>query len=156
MTEEELLKKFRSMVHQELNDREGLRALRKNGDTWPEWLMKHLTIQNIAIAVLLIYQLGGRVVRYDDAVETARIAAETARVAATAVQKQEQLSSEFLGDLNRLDGLLERHSAQLKAQEDTNRLLSEQVRLNVTRGEFQRVVQQQLVPRLERIEKGQQ
>jgi len=131
------------------------RSIKKNGEPWSEYFGKLITPGRLAWLVLFIVQGiqlawgAGRQfrdvqIRLESSDQTAAIVKGLEDNTAT----QGALTAELRDTVDRL---MQENDVLAK----TTRGLNEQVRLTVTRGEFQRVVQLQLIPRLEKIEKAQ-
>jgi hypothetical protein len=132
-------------------------SLKKNGHTWAEWLGKVVTPERVMLLGLTLFSLGGRLSdaqrelavatkQASDAIDTAAAASKQAMVAAQQVAATTQTLSEVRKDIDAI-------TKALKSAEASRVEMGGRVQLAVTRGEFQRVVNQQLIPRLERIER---
>jgi len=127
-------------------------SLRKNGDTWPSYLTKIATPERLMLAVLLVWQFGGEfrdLQRQVEALATTKAEVEAIAIAMqTQIEEHRVITAEYKGTVDQLMT----ENATLAA---TAKGLNEQVSLTITRGEFNRVVQLQIIPRLEKIEKAQ-
>lgn len=138
--------------------REILRArsrLGKNGETWAQYFReKWLTPQNILLAVLAVFTVGGRVQEMQTGV------AGAVDLARKATEAQTQLLRE-IGTLSQaVDSQQKAVEAQQRVIEAQREMfatkanleaLADRVRLNITRREFQEF-QRTVVPSLQRIE----
>lgn len=144
---------IRIIVHEELA---AARSFRKNGDGWRGWFGRVVTPERIAWAVITIYILGGKANKLQgDLTEAlqrgARVTAQNAELLARVDANQKALDV-AVSTLSARDAdamTKEEFAAQLAA-------LKDQLRTNMTRGEFQSFVNQTIAPRLDRIERQHQ
>jgi hypothetical protein len=127
-------------------------SLRKNGDTWPSYLGKIATPERLMLVVLMVWQFGGEfrdLQRQVEALATTKAEVDAIAVAMqTQIEEHRVITAEYKGTVEAL--MME--NAALAA---TAKSLNDRVGLAITRGDFNRVVQLQIIPRLEKIEKAQ-
>lgn len=146
---ERIITSLRRIVHDEVKARTSSWP-KKNGDGLLGYIGRLITPERIALTVLLIYNLGGRVQQFTTSVtglekENAQLAGRVADVSGQLYRIAEQ-QSEAKGTLDKQDAAI----AELQAR---TAALNNQIRLTVTRGEFREAVEQRIIPRLDRIEK---
>lgn len=132
------------------------RSLRKNGSTWRSWLVKLFTPERVLLAVILVFQFGGNVADARRRLnEASRLASEAAEKAGLVAKQADAAAAAVESARVQIDGAQEQLrgvSVALEKQSQFNRDLDERIRRDVTRSEFMSVVQQQILPRLQRIE----
>lgn len=140
-------------VHDEIR---AFGTLSKNGDSWGGWMLRIATPERIFWLMCAIFVLGGRVRDYESGQQGLQGQAEKLSAVYAAVEK----------DVRTLQAQIIEQSQFLKAQEtqlnnvntaaatkaDIARVEA-QVRVSITRREFQATLRQQILPRLDRIEK---
>lgn len=132
-------------------------SVKKNGDTWAQYLGKVVTPDRLLLAAVLVFQFGGQFqqarAQLDGLVTDRQDVATQLAGARELLEKQQAAQSQQAATLN----LLRSQTDALMAESEKFRVLStrlaDQVRGSVTRNEFNTTVQQQLLPRLERIER---
>jgi hypothetical protein len=145
---------IKEIVYQALREQS---SFKKNGHSWREWIQKFVTPQNIILIFVLVFNAGGwwREQRADQA---------AIRERTTMLQEQHDLIVAKMQDIEgrlKLQGDLSiSQGEQLKvaagAAEAARRqvaLVSQAQKGTITRDEFNAAIRQQLVPRLDRIEK---
>lgn len=130
-------------------------SLTKNGEPWADYLTKLITpgrimwtFLAIGNAIQLIWLLG---VQYRDVQVRLEASDQTAAIVKGLeenTQKQDALTTELAGTVQALMN-------ENAALATTAKGLNDRVSLTITRGEFNRVMQLQIIPRLEKIEKAQ-
>lgn len=136
-------------------------SLKKNGHTWPQWFGKVLTVDRlilVAVAVFsFVFNFGGQISDARRELKTAAQQATTAsQVAAVAASKSEdaaQKSQDATAEMLKMRTELTDVIAAMKKQQAVSDGLNERISLNVSRNEFRAALTQQVLPRLERIEK---
>lgn len=139
---------LRAVVREELREMHTFKSLRKNGDTWPGWFNKIFTVDRVVGAVILVFVFGGRVERYATDFTTTTEDVKSLKTA------QSQLATDiaqFRGLITKYEDLF--RTEQTHATKTDVNALSDRVSLTVTRQEYQAVIRQQILPRLDRIEK---
>lgn len=130
-------------VGQALDSRSGLRGLKKNGHTWAEWLLQNLSLERMLLLVIAIYTIGGNVA---DAQHDIKEAVQKAEDAIERVERAGQTLAEAQRKHEEVVSTQERLATELAAVKDG-------IAQAVKRGEFRSAIQQQILPRLERIER---
>lgn len=145
------------IVRQSLDDR---MSFRKGGTPWSEYLFRLATPERVLLAGLTVimwtFTLGGELRDFRQTVVDARKAA----VLAHELRAQQDEVLEQLAAGSRL--IAEQHRAieQMQTRLDTLATkaeiadVSERMKESITRGEFQRTINSQIVPRLARIEQS--
>ncbi len=135
-----------------LNERQ---SIRKNGDTWPDYFTKVITpgrVMWIVLAAVYVVQAiwvaGTQFRDVQVRLEASDATADIVKGLEENTKKQGELTAELAGTIEAL-------MVENAALASTAKGLNDRVMLTITRGEFQRVVQLQLIPRLEKIEKAQ-
>jgi len=127
-------------------------SLKKNGDTWPSYLGKIATPERLMLAVLVVWQFGGEFRDLQLQVEALATTKDEVDAIAIAMQTQVEehrvITAEYKDTVDQI--MLEN-----AALAETAKALNDRVGLAMTRGDFNRVVQLQIIPRLEKIEKAQ-
>lgn len=126
------------------------RGLRKNGETWKAYVARQITPERLGLLALLIFNLGGGV---RDAQEQLRRAAVQAQTASTKADTASQRADSTAQALDATRRQLDQMAADLKRQSDANRDVQDRIAMSVTRSEFASAIAQQVLPRLERIER---
>jgi hypothetical protein len=138
----------RDVVRYELNDRT---SLRKNGHTTKQYLSKVITPERVLLLAMTAftasYALGGEVRDIKAGIadtRTTKAAVEKLREQQLDMQEQIESTARLLAEQQQALNVL------------TGRVggVDERLKLSVTRGEFQSAIQQQIVPRLTRIERS--
>ena len=146
-TDEQLVQ-IRALLREELK---GRNSWIKNGDTWPQYVARILSGPNLLMlgtfvlsAVTFIFVLGGRAVKLETAAQEALTTAKaTALTNARLSEELAQMRTIIGQQAKALEGApTPRSIADLEAR----------IRMAVTRSEFQSAIQQQILPRLARIE----
>lgn len=148
---------MRVLVDEALRERVGLYSLKKNGHTLGQWLDKAVTPERVGILVLLavqfIYMVGGRMHEYDEGMQT--LAEQQRRT--DVMQKQHQDINAQIADIVAMQK--RDAQAQLETRElvdltvKQNAAIQSRMQLQPTRQEVNSTTQQQLIPRLDRIER---
>jgi len=131
------------------------RSIKKNGEPWPEWFAKVITpgrimwtILAIANVIQVIWLLG---VQFRDVQIRLEASDQTADIV-KGLEKNTAVQGELTEELgNTLNDLM----VQTALLERTTKGLNDRVNATITRGEINRIVNLQLIPRLEKIEKAQ-
>ena len=124
-------------------------SLKKNGDSWRQYLGKVITIDRVLLFLMLIYQAGGQVQNYKlqlDGLVTREQAV---------VQQQGQLTQQLDAASRMLDeqgGIVKDLMSETERLKTTSSSLTDRIGRTITRAEFEATVQQRIIPRLERIE----
>jgi hypothetical protein len=131
------------------------RSLKKNGESLPEWLLKVITPGRIMWFLLAVSQLvqltwiaGGKFRDVQVRLEASDQTASIVKGLEENTKKQDVITTELAGTVEEL-------MAQNAALAATARGLNDRVSLTITRAEFNRAMQLQIIPRLEKIEKAQ-
>lgn len=154
---------MRALIDDVLNERVGLRSLTKNGHSVSEWLSKALTPERLFLLVIMIvqfaYVFGGRVQRYD---QTTGLVEEQQR-RTTVMQEQHERINQQIRDIVALQKMqmdqLSLHTDALTAARELaeravrqNADLQANINARPTRRDLNAITNQQLLPRLDRIE----
>lgn len=124
-------------------------SFRKNGESWWQWLQKIVTPQNVLLVLIGAYTVGGRAQRLETtSVEALETAKEAARV--IAVQQDEMAAMRKVIDSQAT--IIDRQETMHATKGDVG-ALADRVSLAITRQEFQKFHREQILPRLERIER---
>lgn len=127
--------------------------LGKNGETWTGYLRRLITPERIGLTVLLIYQLGGNVRDVQNKLETTTRAAIDATQKAEAASRKADESAEAIRAARvELAATITDITTRLQQQATQDADLRDRVSRGVTRTEFTSTVEQQILPRLARIE----
>lgn len=133
-------------------------SLKKNGDTWKTYLGKVVTPERVMLLIMLIYQFGGQMQRVTTNLEgldqreqvlTQQHHELTAqmRAARDLQNMQGEIVMDLMAQTNRL-------SEEGKRLEEARVRLTDDMRRTVKRDEFERALKQQLLPRIDRIERA--
>lgn len=140
----------REVITDEFDKRAGLRGVvHKNGHTWTQYLMAQIDLKLIGIIIGLVFTVGGN---YREAQQQIASAVKTAAEASDQMSK----ASKRVQDVS--DQVTAVADQQARTNDEQQRLakevkaLHDQLLMAVTRPEF-RTTAQQLIVRLERIEK---
>ncbi len=142
-----LVEQLREIIRHELGDRA---SLKKNGHTWGQYLGKLVTPERVMLAILAVFSFGGRVQEMQAGV------AEAVKVAAQAKEVQTRL----LKEISSLRDTVDEQKSVIADQQMSHATksdvvaVSDRIRLNVTRREFEEAIYRGLVPRLDRIEQS--
>ena len=144
MTDQELRDAVRGAVHEEMR---ASRSIRKNGETVPAWFFgKVLTLDRMIWVGLLLYALGGKAVMISEDTKDA------ITTAAAATKATEELSDK----VDELSVYVMDQAANRSAENEQTRAtvaaMNQRVTATVTRGELRTLVNQEILPRLQRIE----
>ena len=123
---------------------------KKDGDGVLGYIGRIITPERIALVVLLVYNLGGRVQQFTTSVtglekENAQLAARVADVSGQIYRLAEQQTA--------TKGTLDKQDAAIAELQSRSTAINKQIQLTVTRGEFKEAIEQRIIPRLDRIEK---
>lgn len=143
----DLVEAIREVMRHELEDRA---SIKKNGHTWAQYLGKLITPERIALAVMTAFTVGGYFTDAKRDLREATSQAKTATDLARTASKAADAASDTLTQ-TRLD--LAAVIADLHTQAGFNTDMSNKLAMSVTRFEFQSAIRQQIMPRLERIER---
>lgn len=156
-SEEALTRRIESAVQHVMADRS---SLKKNGHTWPQWFGKVLTVDRIILVLIavgsFVFSAGGQINQarreLRSAADQATAASGTAAVAAAksedAAVKSQAATNQMLQMRQELTSVIDAMKKQQAISDDLNA----RVALSVTRTEFRAALNQQVLPRLERIE----
>ena len=157
MNQHELVAQIRTVVREENEYRS---TLKKNGHSWRDYFWKLATPERIMLVVIAIFTFGGRVrdaqvelkqastKAYSAATMAAKASADAAQApvaAADATAAARDATSHLVQIKTSLD-------ESIKKQNDFNSDISDRVRRNVTRSEFESALKQIILPRLDSIE----
>lgn len=132
-------------------------SVKKNGDTWKQYVVKVVTPDRILLLALLVYTAGGQVqlfkLQVNGLLEREKNVV-TQQKAITAQQEQQRvLQSEQARTIQTLKQETETLMNENEKFHSLSTRLNDQIRGYVTRSEFNSVIRQQILPRLDRIEK---
>jgi hypothetical protein len=135
-------------------------SLKKNGHTWREWVVKVFTPERLVLIFVAIismaYSFGGDIRAARTQLTTAAAKADVASTKAElAAAKSEAAAVTNVELQQQLQGVIHTLQEQKAQQATFNAQINDRVALAVTRAEFRSAVTQQILPRLERIEKAQ-
>lgn len=139
--------RLKRMIREVLDEQ---RSLRKNGETWSEYARKIVTPERVMLVLLVLFRFGGDLRDAQRALETATRQATEASEKADAASAKAQAAADTLFFVQRN---LEAVMATIKEQATFNDQIKGKVDLAVTRQEFNAAMRQQILPRLERIER---
>lgn len=149
MAERDTTTELTALIRQAVRYEFDARGLKKNGESWKTYAVRQVTPERLCLLALLIFQFGGGVrdarLQLEQATAqsvTASAKADAAGDKATAVAK----------DLEQTQQKVEHVAEDITRQAETIRDLKDGVALGVKRPEFQSAIQQQILPRLARIE----
>lgn len=154
---DEDLTRFGAIVDRKLGER---LSLKKNGHTWGQYFEKSLTPERIfhlfAWVIVLAFTFGGNIrdakQQLADAAAKADAASAKSEAAAikadTAAKTIDQIRLDLSNAVNTIE---EQKAAQIAFRAQ----VKDQLSTAVTRSEFRSVVTQEILPKLERIEKAQ-
>lgn len=144
---------IKSIVQDAIRDE---RSFRRNGHTWAQWFEKIVTPQNVLLAIIVVFQFGGKVQRFDTDLSTQQ---ERTRVMQAQHEEINRQIADIILLMKKSDAALSETRAQLdELRRSANQraaamtVLSDQVHQAVKRNEFNAAVNQTIVPKLERIE----
>lgn len=122
-------------------------SFKKNGGTWKQWAGKVVTIERAALAVVsagvIVFTAGGNF-------QAARRDLADAVTKSTAASEENKKTAALIVDVKSEIADL---TKTMRVQATLNATFDQQLKLGVTRPEFFAVIQQQVLPRLERIER---
>jgi hypothetical protein len=147
MTEAEVKKAVREVVKYELDSRS---KPFKNGEAWSMWLWRTITPERVGLGVLLLFQLGGGYSDVKHALEDAATKAKAAVETSNETAKKADAIAVSLADTNKK---LEDATKRIEEHTQLDADIKDRVMQSPTRSEFQAALNQQILPRLERIEK---
>lgn len=148
-SQKEMIRQVLSEVMQEQ------RGFKKNGSTFPQWLERVITPERAMLLIVLIFQVGSRWTKISD-----EAAAQSHRT--TVLEEQHKKINDQLATIvaiqKRQDDLLSYHTEQLQEQVgksdallNRSGVISNNMKLSITRGEFNSAMQQQILPQLRAI-----
>lgn len=148
-------------LRDELDDRQ---SFRKNGHTWKEWSTKVFTAKDVVywllISVSFVFALGGEARSLKESIATFN-ETEPKLVEQQKVLAEQQ--EEFGDQIAKTAALLKQQQAMIAAVTEQTAAtkqgladVNDRIRLNVSRQEFKSALEQQILPRLTRIERAQQ
>lgn len=157
-SEQYLTRQIEAIVNRVMADRA---SLVKNGHTWGQWFGKVFTVDRIILIAVAVFSFafnfGGQINDARRELKTAASQATTAsQTAANAAAKSEDAalkSQAATAQMLQMRQELTTAIEELKQQKAVTANLGDRVSLNVTRNEFRAALTQQVLPRLERIEK---
>ena len=146
---ERIITSLRRIVHEEVKARTSSWP-KKDGDGVLGYIGRIITPERIALVVLLVYNLGGRVQQFTTSVtglekENAQLAARVADVSGQIYRLAEQQTA--------TKGTLDKQDAAIAELQSRSTAINKQIQLTVTRGEFKEAIEQRIITRLDRIEK---
>jgi hypothetical protein len=124
----------------------------KNGESWQVYLFRTFTLERIGLAILLIYNLGGGVHEAKVAIQSAAVGATEARARAEAASIKADIAADKIQEVQKQ---LEVAVIELQKQAAMGTDTRDRMGMTVTRTEFNSTIKQQILPRLDRIEKSQ-
>ena len=139
-----------SVIRQAVRHEFEARGLRKNGETWATYVSRQITPERIGLVVLLLFNFGGAA---RDAQQQLKVSTEQAAAASANAATASRTADRAAASLEETRQQLDRMTTDLKQQAEANRDLKDRVALSVTRAEFSAALAQQVLPRLERIER---
>lgn len=141
---------LKAAVKDAVRDLLGVRGLVKNGESWGTFLLRQITLERIGLVILVLFQVGGgwQQAKHELAVATDRAIALTAQI--------EAVGNKVDGVANKVNATTEglaivQYDMQRRQALETDR--DDRINQSITRAEFNTVVNQQLLPRLDRIER---
>lgn len=152
--DERLERTVRSAVKYALDSRF---QLGKNGEGWKDYVGRLVTPERLGLAILLVYQLGGGVNEARQAIQAAAAQAviasaradQASQKADIASQKADSAAAALLSSQQQIDTLV----ADMHQHAERDAELKESVSQRVTRSDFKQAIEQELKPRLDRIER---
>ncbi len=139
-----------SVVREAVRHEFEARGLRKNGETWKAYVTRQVTPERICLVALLLFNFGGAA---HDAQQQLKVSTEQAQAASANAASASEKADRAAVSLEATRQQLDRMTADLKQQAEANRDLKDRVAMSVTRAEFTAALAQQVLPRLERIER---
>lgn len=133
---------FEKVLHKTIESRAGWRSLKKNGESWPVFITRQITFDRIILIGLAVFALGRTVQQYDEKVTQA------INAAAIITEQQRQTANE----LKILREQVAQQADQLQRASEQVKMFEDALRLTVQRTEFRSTVDQQILPRLNRME----
>lgn len=134
------------------------RSLKKNGDTWWEYVSKVITPERVLLVAVLVFNVGGRVQKFDTDLalqrEQTRAMQERTQVMATQHEHINLQLADVAGLQKMQASLFVEQREQLSALAKLVGGLNAAQKLAVSRGEFNDAIQRQIVPRLDRLERS--
>lgn len=131
-------------------------SLRKDGDTWPEYLVRVVTPERLGILAILVFQFGGQFQQFTTDVRDLKLAKATVEEQLKASRETLDKTHETLmlqaATLNRLESQTTRLTTENEKTQGLSLRLTDQIRGAVTRSEFNAAINQGILPRLDRIE----
>ncbi len=132
-------------------------SMRKNGESWRDYLVKVITPDRILMAALLVYQVGGQVQLFKLQVNGLVDREKNLIVQQENLNKQQTAQRELQVEQSRTIERLRTETDTLMEENAKFRQISvrltDQIKGSMTRSEFNSTVRQQILPRLERIER---
>lgn len=133
------------------------RSLRKNGDDLASWLKhKVLTPERVALAILIIFQFGGRWQRFETDLSAYQERTRMMEAQHRAINDEIARITGYLKDVRALVDLQNKlgvaQAAELKDQASRLSAVATQQQAAPTRRDINAIANQQLLPRLQRIE----
>jgi hypothetical protein len=149
LASERLVTVLRKIVHDEVKTRTSSWP-KKNGDGLLGYIGRLVTPERIMLAIVLVYQLGGRVQQFTTNIST--LEAKNQQLAAQIADVNANV--ERLGHAQQAAaGLAEKQDVAITDLKARAVALNQRLALTVTRGEFREAIEQRILPRLDRIEK---
>lgn len=141
---------IRKVVREELRDMVTVKGLRKNGDTWPGWLMKVFTLDRIVGGIALIFLLGQKAQVYTGGLDGA--VADIKRIVSEQMAFRNEVAAD-IADVRRLvEDQKQKADAHAAAESRLHRELEDRLSASITRGEVNQMTDQ-IIRRLDRIER---
>lgn len=125
------------------------RGLRKNGESWKAYALRQITPERIGLIALLIFQFGGGV---RDARQQLKDATAQSVAASAKADAASDKADTVAKALEQTQVKVDRAVEEINRQGEMAKDLKDSVAMSVKRPEFQSAIQQQVLPRLARIE----